>query len=149
MSALRKFLALTGRERLLLLEAGIYLGAARAALLVIPFRRIARHLGRQFPPEHSPVSDAPVPSEARKIAWAVELMSRRTPWESACLAQSMAGKFMLRRRGFPSWLYLGMRRDETGKLLAHAWLRAGDEILLGGGRLETFTALSSFGEPAP
>ena len=147
MSALRKFLALSWRDRLLLLEAWCYLGAARIALLTIPFRHIARRLGRQFPADHAIPSPSPALPEARRIGWAVELMSRHTPWESACLAQSMAGKFMLRRRGLTSWLFLGTRKEASGDLAAHAWLQSGDEILLGGAGRETFTALSSFGEP--
>jgi hypothetical protein len=146
-SALRKLAALNWRDRFLLLEAWIYLGAARAALLAVPFRHIARCLGRQFPPDHAVDEESTAPNDARRIAWAVEVMSRHTAWESACLAQAIAGKFMLRRRRLVSWLFLGTRKDAAGNLEAHAWLQCGSEILLGAGGRESFTALSSFGGP--
>ena len=146
LSALRKLLALSWSDRFLLIEAWINLGAARLALLTVPFKHIAPRLGRQLPPDH-PVRDLPtIPPVARRIAWAIDVMSPRTPWESACLAQAVAGKFMLRSRGLSSRLFLGTRKDETGDLAAHAWLQLGQEILLGGGGRPTFTALSSFEE---
>jgi hypothetical protein len=144
--AIRKFLALAWKDRFLLLEAGLYLGAARAALLIVPFRHIAPHLGRQWGPEQPRSVDAPAGSGARQIGWAVETMGRRTPWDSTCLAQSMAGKFMLANRGLSSLLYLGTKRDAAGKFTAHAWLRAGNEILVGGAGHEAFTVLSIFGD---
>lgn len=144
MSALHKFLALSWSDRFLLIEAWIELGGARLALLTVPFKHIAPRLGRQLPPDH-PVRDLPtIPPVARRIGWAVDVVSRHTPWESACLAQAVAGKYMLRRRGLSSRLFLGTRRDEAGALAAHAWLQLGREIILGGGGRPTFTALSSF-----
>jgi hypothetical protein len=129
------------------MEAGFYLGAARAVLLSLSFRRLSRHLGKQLDPSvETPSSSGATPAAALEIGWAVELMSRHTPWESACLAQSIAGKFMLRRRGLTSRLSLGLRKDEAGKLTAHAWLRSGNEILIGGRGQEMFTVLSTFGE---
>jgi hypothetical protein len=142
--AFRKFLDLEPGDQLLILEACFYLGLARAALLGIPFRLIAPRLGRQLSPgDSTTTADAPVPV-ARRIGIAVERMSRRTPWNSTCLTQTIAGKFMLRRRGVSGRLYLGTRKDESGRLLAHSWLLVGNEILIGGGGHETFTALSSF-----
>lgn len=148
MKALRRLRELSWHDRLLLLEAALYLGAARAALLSLPFRRIAVHLGRQVAPDQVSPSPLAAPSDARKVAWAVDVMARHTPWDTACLARSIAGKFMLRRRGLPSWLFLGTTKDPSGNLLAHAWLRYGNEVLIGGGELDRFTPLSSFGEPA-
>ena len=81
-----------------------------------------------------------------EFASAVELTARRTPWESACLAQAIAAKLMLRRRRIASLLCLGTRMDETGKLVAHAWLLHGNEILLGGTGYASFTLLTAFGE---
>lgn len=146
MNTIRKILALSGRERFLLVEAFIYLGLARAALLIIPFKHIAPHLGQQVRDDHIRILDEPSSTVARQVGWAVDVMSYHTPWESACLAQAIAGKFMLKRRGLTSLLYLGMKKDDTGTLTAHAWLQNGDAILLGGVGHEAFTILSVFVE---
>ena len=136
-------------DRLLLLEALVYLGTARAALLIIPFRRLVGLLGWHV--DEPPAGDdaGPVPMEARRIAAAVELVARRTPWESACLAQATAARLMLRRRGLTSQLFLGTRIDASGKLLAHAWLRCGDKILVGASDYRRFTILTAFADKSP
>ena len=146
MNALRKFLALSWEERFLLLEAYYYLGWARFTLLRVPFKQIAPRLGRQLKKEEIPSQNVPPTELATQVGWAVDVMSHRTPWESACLAQTMAGKFMLRRRGVSSLLYLGTKKDEFGEFVAHAWLQSGNKILLGGGGAQTFVVLSTFGE---
>jgi hypothetical protein len=143
---LRKFLALGWGDRWLLGEALLHLGAARLTLFVMPFRQIARRLGPQVPPVQGVQHSGTVPLGARRIAWAVDIMSRHTPWESACLAQAIAGKIMLARRGVPALLYLGTRKDEQGELVAHAWLRVANAIVIGGSGHETFTVLAAFGE---
>ena len=127
-----------------MLEACFWLGLSRAALLMIPFKRIAPHLGRQISNAGEIKNISSPPAWINKIGWAVETTSRRTPWESACLAQAMTAKFMLSRRGLSSMLYLGMKKDADGKLSAHAWLKVGDAILVGGAGHENFTILSAF-----
>ena len=146
MRLIRKFAALSWGDRWLLMEAWFLLGAARLALWIVPFRRLARCLGPQaIPVEAAQASGAPTSGTSR-IAWAVDTMSRHTPWESACLAQAITGKFMYERRGMPTRLYLGTRKDEKGELVAHAWLGVANTILLGGKGHETFTVLAAFGE---
>lgn len=146
MNSFAKFSALSWGERFLLVESWFSLGVARFVLLTIPFRYIAPRLGKQFEQGQIPVSSGSVVPIAQKIGWAVDVMSRRTPWKSACLAQAIAGKFMLRQRGETSMLFLGVKKDDTGAFTAHAWLKNGDEIILGGAGHETFTILSAFVE---
>ena len=146
MNAFRKFIALSWMEQLILFEALFYLGLARLALLTVPFKYIAPHLGQQMEQKDIQKSSLSPSGIARQIAWAVDVMSRRTPWESACLAQAIAGKFMLKRRSLTSWLYLGTKKDDADKFIAHAWLQSGNEILLGGAGSESFTALSVFSD---
>jgi len=130
-------------EQGLYLEAGCLLGASRLAILILPFRWIAPFLGR-----HMASSDENDKHGEKQtvisVARAILTMSRHLPWESKCLVQAISGKMMLGRRQIPSTLYLGVAKEENGDLNAHAWLRAGDIILLGGGGLDRFTVVSTF-----
>ena len=81
---------------------------------------------------------------ALSIARAILTMSRHLPWECKCLVQAISGKMMLGRKRIPSTLYLGVAKEGNGDLNAHAWLRAGDIIILGGGGLERFAVVSTF-----
>lgn len=142
---LRKLFRLSWSDRLLLIEALLWLVLARLAILALPFRWIAPHLGQHMA-ESAPTEAPEQADRLRRIAGAITAASRRTPWQSACLAQAMAGKMMLRRRGLHSTLYLGVVGDEDRGLSAHAWLRSGDVILTGARGMERYTVVSTFAE---
>ena len=145
---------LSWTDRWLLLEATLWLGVARIAILTVPFRKLAKHLGEQM--AESPHSDQSAQetrlSRISQISWAVRGMSGYTPWESACLAQALAAKAMLRCRGIASTLYLGLAKDKHNEqdrqsgLLAHAWLRSGSIILTGGPGKDQYTVVATFAE---
>jgi len=84
---------------------------------------------------------------AQKVAQAIIRASAYTPWESACLAQSLSVQKMLQKQGIPGVFYLGAMKDEESeeKMKAHAWSQCGDAIITGGGGHEEFTVLSVFG----
>ena len=149
MSALARFRSFSGPDRLLLLEALVHVATARAALLIFPFRWLVTWLGWKVDDSAVPTPAGHAPPQARRIASAVELVARRTPWESACLARATAAKLMLRKRGLASQLCLGTRIDSNGKLLAHAWLRCGDDVLVGAAEYRSFTFLSGFADRSP
>lgn len=144
MSRLRKFLDLPRADRGCLLEAAFWLGLARLALLFLPFRHLAPFLGRQM--AQSPEEAGAAPAQLlERVSWAVAAASRHLPWECKCLAQALTGKAMLRRRGVPSTLYLGLAKGDAG-LQAHAWLRCGAHILTGRQGMAGFTIIATFAE---
>lgn len=116
----------------LLIEAAASLGVARAAILTIPFPRIARRMGGFMPPHQAadkarqaPPSDADLET-ARKIGWAVTVAARNVPFKAVCLPQAMAAHQMLRRRGIFSIMHFGTAPGSALSLEAHAWLNAGE-----------------------
>lgn len=143
MSRLHKFWARSQAERAFLLEAALWLGIARLATLVLPFRWIAPLLGRKMA-ESAPGAGAVPAIMLDRVSWAVAAASRNLPWKCACLAQALAGKVMLQRRGVPSTLYLGLAKSGEAGLQAHAWLRCGERILTGRQGMEGFTVITSF-----
>lgn len=86
------------------------------------------------------------PQQLRKVAWAVHKVSGYTPWESKCLVQAIAAKRMLKSRKIVSTLYLGVARNHSNELKAHAWLRSGPVYLTGGRGHESFTVVATFAE---
>jgi len=129
-------------EQALYLETAFWLGVSRLAILILPFRWIAPFLGT-----HMAQSDENAYRDRKTaifISRAILVMSCHLPWECKCLTQAVSCKMMLQRRRIPSTLYLGVSKKEDGDLNAHAWLRAGDMIILGGGGLESFSVVSTF-----
>lgn len=142
---MRRLGACSGEEFRLLLEAVLWLGLLRAAVLLLPFQRIIRLLGLQAG-AGSAATDPGAAVVAARLGWAVRAAAARTPWESACLVQALAGLVMLYRRDLPGTLYLGVAKglEAPDRVAAHAWLRYGSVILTGGGGHERFSVISVF-----
>ena len=131
--------------RWLLVQAVSWLGFARLAVVTLPLRWIAPFLGHYM--RESPAIDRPEwQTTVRRVSWAVSMMSRYTPWKSNCLAQAIAAKCMLQRRQVPSTLYLGIARNTSEELDAHAWLRSGKVVVTGAPEMPRFTVVSTFAE---
>jgi hypothetical protein len=135
---LRRFLQMPNRQRVLLLEAALFLGLARLALLALPFGRIAPWLQR------SPDSGAGDTATVLAVGQAVTIAARNVPWNAVCLPQAMAAKAMLARRGQGSALHLGAARAGDG-LTAHAWLVVGGEVVVGEAGIAEVAPLARFG----
>ena len=69
---------------------------------------------------------------------------RHLMWARKCLVVSFAAKRMLGRQGIPATLYLGVAKDEKGKMIAHAWLRSGNIWVTGGRNRHRFTTVGFF-----
>ena len=96
------------------------------------------------------LSSETIPEEkipfVEKVTWAIEAARWATPWDSNCLARSLAGKRMLRKRGLASTLYLGVSKSDPKTLIAHAWLRCGERYVAGAPEHERFTVVATFAE---
>ncbi|MDD4357378.1 MAG: lasso peptide biosynthesis B2 protein [Smithellaceae bacterium] len=132
-------------ERMLLLEASVLLGAARLGVLILPFRWLAKSLGQHMKETDESIQPGDL-HLARMIGWAVRSGANYTPWESVCLPQAVAAKWMIKRRSIPGTLYLGVMKDETKpeKLAAHAWVKCGQVILTGAKGHRQYTVVSTF-----
>ena len=126
----------------------MYLSAAQIAVHLLPFRWLAPRLGSLKETSNIRSINEEQQREARQIGWAVTALARYTPWDAKCLAQAVAGKWMLQRRGMSSTLYLGVERVHSGDkwLEAHAWLRCGTDIITGEQQHERFKVLATFTE---
>ena len=80
----------------------------------------------------------------RMISKLLHIVSKYTFWESQCLVKAIAAMRMLEKRGIESTLYLGTAKDESGELIAHAWLRSGPYYVTGAERMEKFTVVGKF-----
>ena len=145
MNRLGKFWGLPRGDRTLLIEAGLWLGVARLAIWFLPFRWLKRGWGESWTPPAG-TTGITSPELLDRISWAVATASRYLPRNCLCLAQAMAGKIMLRRRGIPSTLYLGLTRDGTALIQGHAWLTCGERVLTGQQGMEGFTVIATFAE---
>jgi hypothetical protein len=139
---IKVFISLDTRTIFLLVEALLYLGWARI-LISLPFARVAPSLG--VPMHETPNTQLDKNRIALKnISHAIDIMSQHTLWESKCLVKAIAGLKMLARREIESTLYLGTARDDSAKMIAHAWLRSGTFYVTGKEGMQKFTVVGKF-----
>jgi len=143
----KKFSQLSGEEKKLFLEAYVTLGMMRVAILTISFKRLTRSLEHAAEKKVLPELNKQELETAKLVGQAIVWASAYTPWESACLAQSLTAQKMLQKRGVSGVFYLGVAKDEESKekMKAHAWTQCGDSIITGGRGHEVFTVVSVFG----
>ncbi|MBT2642183.1 lasso peptide biosynthesis B2 protein [Bacillus sp. ISL-41] len=128
--------------KLLLIEAFFLLAWARVVKRV-PFQKASQLLGKKMI-ESSRELDIENLQVAKKVAYAVKIISKYTFWESQCLVQAIAAMFMLRRRKIDSTLYLGTAKEKDGNLIAHAWLRSGSIYITGSEEMKNFVVVYKF-----
>lgn len=132
-------------------KAGIATLTIPPLIHLVPLHRLARWLGgrRKASTTRQGVED-------RRAAEWVDGVLRRLPWpwRRTCLKRSAVLYHLLRCQGVPVELRIGVRRNETGHLAAHAWLTRGGisylEFAGEGERSEPvadFTEIACFPEP--
>ena len=127
-------------------EALLALAWAKVLVHTIPFRRLAPRLGLAQT-ESPAIITAAERALAVEVSWAVQAAARHIPLRFVCLPQAIAAKWMLRRRGLATTLYLGVAPDRAkpDAIAAHAWLRAGDKIVTGEIEAARHRAIATFG----
>jgi hypothetical protein len=136
MLILKRFASFPRADQSLLIEAALFVGVMRAGLLLFPLQtvqRIARKIGKR--------SKGVRPAD--RIPWAVSAVSRYLPG-STCLTQALAAQALLARSGYVSRVEIGVAKDEERRFEAHAWLVFQEQVVIGGPKVERYTALPAW-----
>src|SRR5687768_13135747 len=108
---IRAFLRLPAGDRRLLVRAYLALAAARVRLKMGAARALRQENSRKASGEKR--------GDPKRIAWAIEVASRRLPG-TVCLPQALAAHKMLRKAGYAPEIKIGARKGEEFE--AHAWV---------------------------
>lgn len=130
----------------LFLEAYATLAVIRLAMQLFPFERLTRSLVQKSNKDWISLLPNDTMQSCLTISRSICRAANNTPWESACLVQSLCALQMLQRRGIGGIFYLGvMKGDNTKeKMKAHAWSEAGGKILTGGAGHESYTVIAVY-----
>ena len=128
----------------MVLRAFFWSAVFRLELLMLKPKRMKKHWGiekeesgYEEPDEHE--------GYVLKVARAVLCVCNNTKWESKCLVRALVAQKLLCKKKLETTLYLGVRQDENGAMLAHAWLRWGKGIVTGGDvDLKKYAVVSKF-----
>jgi hypothetical protein len=122
---------MTTRGRVLLaIEAAASVTVAQMAIMILEPARLMRILGYARAPDGIPAAPVVGQRSARSVVRAVERVADLLPWRPLCLPRAVAARAMLRRRGIPCQLHLGI--VAAAPVSAHAWLTVGGHVVQGG-----------------
>lgn len=111
-------------------------------IFLFPIRLTARLMEKHH--SAAPQNAAAI-RRAQQVCTRLRRVAHKLPWRTSCLVQAMAGHLLLRRRGIPTRIRIGVRKAD-GKLAAHAWLITDEHtMLLGAEGAEAFTPLTDLG----
>ncbi len=147
-AAVQRYRALPEPRRRLFRDALGALLRSRLRMAVLPFRILSARHGDLGAETSTDLAEGAV-REVLDVGWAVQAAAGWVPWDSRCLAQALAAGLMLQRRGLPSTLYLGVRKEGRGGFSAHAWLRCGPHFVTGGDGGQDHEMLCSFAPRGP
>jgi hypothetical protein len=140
----------------MLLRTAILTVVVRMGLSAWPLGRVTQGLRRVA--LWLPHWNECTPAYRRRAAWAAQAIGRRFLPKRPCLTQALVLQYLLLRRGDnAAELHIGVAKDETGALQAHAWVERNGCVLIGGasspetyarfGDLETKMMSSGSAEP--
>ena len=134
MRRLKRLTQLSAAERRILIRALIAVGAARAALWILPVETARKVVARTASGASS--------DSVKQVVWAVGVASRCVP-RATCLTQAIAAQSLLANSGFPSQVEIGVARDknELRSFQAHAWVVCQGQVVLGGRQVEQYNSL--------
>jgi len=121
--------ALPGNERWLLVGLTVLLPLIDVALHLLGVRRTCRLLGGSGGTASGRAAvGEDQQAVARRLGRLVNIASRHGPWTATCLRRSLALRWLLRRRGLPAELCVGVGRDD-GRMHAHAWVELSGRVV--------------------
>jgi hypothetical protein len=141
MAPLGRFLSLPPGEQGRAVEAAMWLFTVRLTFGLLPLPQVLRLFGIV----QGEVGAGRVAAcEAADVGRAIARAARHVPFRAVCLQQAFAALLMLRRRGLAATIHLGVARDETGNLEAHAWSCCGDVPVTGEAQVRDFVPVAAF-----
>ena len=128
MRRLTRFLQLPRGEQWILSQSVLLLPLVAVLLRTIGLARSWALLRRASPPVPLSLSGERERTLQAGTARMVDVAARHLLWQPSCLPRSLVLWFLLRRRGVPAELRIGVRKSEE-RLEAHAWVEVDHRVV--------------------
>jgi hypothetical protein len=140
MSKLRKALALSASDWLLIAQALMWFVAVEVGLRCLVLQKLLQIIQRPGNATTGSTEQGEPRVVPERVAYCVGLAAR-VHWSATCLKKSLVLYALLMRWGFEARLLIGAARGTRGQLDAHAWLECQGKVLLGETALGQYTPL--------
>lgn len=119
------------KHKKLTLKLYMYTCFYRMCVKLFPDDKLRRFMGEEGDASDEPVSNSEL-WYARLVGVNLERISHNTSWKTNCLVRTLTVKKLMEQKGIPYTLYLGVGKDEDGKMIAHSWIKVGGLYVSGG-----------------
>jgi hypothetical protein len=144
---LRKCFQLQPLDFQLLIIALLVLNATRLGLYLLPFQAVYQQIMKVASLLAQINAKAVKQIEIARLRWAIEAVSRRLPYPPKCLARALTMQVLLRWQGYPNQIQIGVAKNQSGQLEAHAWVESNGKVVIGQvSNLSQYTLLPAFEE---
>lgn len=140
---IQKFVRLSSKEKRLFFHAYLIIGYTSLIITIIPIRRFFKKFGEQGKESASLIANDDL-LKVHLVEKAVRRAAKFLPWRAKCFSRAITAKVLLKRMRIPSTLYLGVAKEGSTKMIAHAWVRSGTVIITGKEEMSKFTPLVFF-----
>ena len=139
---IKKYKRLASSEKKLFIESFVLSFKIRVLIKFYPMKKYAHKLG-----EENKLSDNIELAEIEKLKpfiVNIKRVSRYSIWRTKCFEEAFTLKKIIEKRGYSSTIYFGIAKEESNNLKAHAWLKIGDIIIIGGRGHKQYTVTKYF-----
>ena len=140
---IKKYKNISKTERQILNQIFFWLIYGFVLARFIPLRWFSSMLG-EFRKENQMMLNIEQKETIRLVKKNIRRLKKRLPWKVKCFEEAIAAKKVLEKWGVKSTLYLGVKKDEKEKMMAHAWLTAGEEKIAGEKGYKKFTVVGCY-----
>lgn len=141
MELIHKFFHLPNNEKLLFVKAVAISLLVKIMVYLFPLRWYSKYLESDGYKRENLLGNE---ETIKRVTRAVHRCSRYAPWPTRCLVDAITAKILLRQKGIGSTLFLGVNKDKSDKMIAHAWLMCGEKFITGKKGHQKFVVVSSF-----
>ena len=85
----------------------------------------------------------PEEKNIQKVVVLTKSISNKLPWKSRCLQEAIAMKLYLNKQKIKNIIKIGVKKDDSDNLTAHAWLTIDDTIIIGHHKTGEYTEITT------
>ena len=141
---LRRFFQAPLSKKLFFLKTLCVSFLVRFLIFGLPFRWVKHLLNLNLcPPETiEPRYEMVKTGAGRTVLNMINTVHRYFPWKNTCLVQAITGKILLKQRAVKCIIVMGLKKDGTETLKAHAWLVNTEGVITGFDEKQEFTEVA-------
>lgn len=118
-------------EKGMTIKVYLYVAYYRLCLLVLKMTQMEKMMGIRGE-ESSFEETSENDWDASIVGKHVNRVTEHLPLKRKCWVRALTARKILMEKGICTTLYMGVGKDETGNMIAHAWLRCGKRFVTGG-----------------